>query len=187
MLLDNDEVSGPDLAVFRCSGAPGRNQRAQLRQKFGDHKELAEGGMCPVSFRCGQHDLGVRGELDTAGAATTVVQRDTSYFAIRFTGHQDFQCGGQAVVMMNELCPILCKNNFPLVVGIAQRVRTRRPGLTTVNIVQKEERTPVVPSSILMPAGDGNVAPTAIAGSRTGEHDVVATVGEQVGHGGTQG
>lgn len=139
LLLDNDEVSGPNLAVFRCSGAPGRNQRAQLRQKFGDHKELAEGGMRPVSFRCGQHDLGVRGELDTAGAATTVVQRDTSYFAIRFTGHQDFQCGGQAVVMMNELCPILCKNNFPLVVGIAQRVRTRRPGLTTVNIVQKRK------------------------------------------------
>ena len=40
----------------------------------------------------------------------------------------------------------------------------------------------MIPGRILLPAGDGKIAPTAVAGPRTGEHDAVATIGEQVSH-----
>ncbi|MND71141.1 hypothetical protein D3C80_626610 [compost metagenome] len=180
--LDGDEMCRPHLSLLRGSGAPGGNQRPCLRQVFGDHKELGKGGMGPIGFRCGQHYFGVGGEFDIAAVAATVGQRDTPYLAIPLTRHQHLHGGGQTAVPMEEVGAILGKHDLLLVGGAPQGLRARRPGLATLHIVQEQEVAQVVTGAVRLPTGDGDVAPTAVARPRTGEHDRVTAIGEQVSH-----
>ncbi|MNF43877.1 hypothetical protein D3C84_249780 [compost metagenome] len=186
MVLDDDEVGGPHLLLLGGSGPPGGNQGPQLGQVFGDHKELAESRVGAIRLRCGQHQLGIGGELDMTKAATAVAQGDAPHFPVRLTGDQHLQGGGQAIVMMNELGAILGENHLSLRIRVAKRMSAGGPGLTALDIMEEEEGAPVVAGGVLLPAGDGDVAPAAVTRPGSGEHDAVAAIGEQVGDRGSQ-
>ena len=76
------EVRRPDLGLAGRAPPPRRQQRADVGDELRLHEQLGEGRVGRVGGRRRQHDLGVRGQLDLAGAAAEVRDRHAAHLGV---------------------------------------------------------------------------------------------------------
>ncbi|MCY1390258.1 hypothetical protein D9M71_50740 [compost metagenome] len=163
LALDHREVRDPDRRFLRRTRTAGGDQRAELGQPLGLHEQLGEGRVRIVGGRRREHQFGIGGEFDIAGAASVVGQGDLAYLAIVLAGDQHFETGGQRVLALQELGVMFLEEHFAAGHFRAARLQRRRPHRPALGIAQEDEAAPVVTRRVLAPARHGDVAPAAVA------------------------
>ena len=156
--------------------ATGREQRANLRCKFRFDKELGKSGVGHIGRWRGQGQLRVRGHLDIARANTQIGNREAANFGIVFGGNHNIELSSQRPVTTNNFGVVLEKDRVVTIRLDRGRLISGGPHVSGLFVAQKNILAPTIPGGIFTPAGDGHVAPTAIAGARGSQHHRVAPV-----------
>ena len=174
------QVKHPWHLLSRRAATARAEDRLPLGEDFGLHEQVAEGAMGQVGIERGQHHLGVAGQLDMAGPGRLVGERDPADFHIVLGGDTDFGVGIDRLVAPPVFGTPLDEDRL-IVLGLAQgRLIGGGPIAPRVAVAQVNKGSPTIAGGILAPAGDGQVAPAAVAAAGMGCHDVVAAVGQQM-------
>ncbi|MNI12939.1 hypothetical protein D3C73_661460 [compost metagenome] len=108
----------------------------------------------------------------------------TAQFNVVFRRYDNLQVRVEVQVTRPEFCPRVAEDRF-VALGLTQRgLMCGRPDRIGLHVAQVTEHPPVVLGNILLPTGDSHVVAAAVSTAPAGQHDMVATVGEQL-HGRT--
>src|SRR5579872_4420065 len=76
--VDDGEMRSPYFGLGRRSSASGRQNRANIRDILGFHKQLGKSRMGDVRRLRSQRELAIGGELDLSGAAAGIRDRNAA-------------------------------------------------------------------------------------------------------------
>src|SRR5215471_20830419 len=129
----------------------------------------------------GKNHFGVTRQFDEALRMRMVRESHASQLDVVFNRNADFRADLQLALALAILGARACKNGF-VVFGWAQGgLISHRPEFSRCCIAQINKSSPTIARGILAPAGDGQIAPTAVAASGVGDCQVVTPVGQEVG------
>src|ERR1700733_14453756 len=94
--------------------------------------------------------------------------------------NDNLESGGQRAVAPPEFGAVFKKGSLIRIGLDAARLVTRGPAFARLRVTKKNIAAPLVACDILAPARDCNVAPTAIAGARRGQHHGVPAIRKQM-------
>ena len=178
--LDRRDVGRPDRLLVAGSWPARRQERPDVGGELGLHEQVLEGRMRHVGRLRREHDLGVGRQLDLASVRTEIRQRHSADLRVVLRRHDDGQAGRDRTVAPGELGVILGERDLVAVRLHAAGLMARRPHRAARHVAQEEVAAPRVAGHVLAPAGDGDVAPAAVAGARGRHHDRIPPVRKQV-------
>jgi hypothetical protein len=136
--------------------------------------------MRQVGVQGRQDDLGVARDLDPTRALREVRERDAPDLDVVLGRHAQLRVRLDLLVSPPVLRAIRDEDRL-VVIGLRpRRLVGGRPDTSGVPIAEIDERAPRVARRVLPPAGDREIAPSAVAAARMGRHDVVGAVREQL-------
>ena len=127
-----------------------------------------------------QDNFGVRGQFDVARLAAPIGQGNAAHFRIILAHHRNSHRGEQRPVLARDLHAILVESRAVAVGFASARLITGRPYLAAAHVAQEYVAAPGVQGGIFAPAGERDVAPTAVAGAGGGHHHRVAAIGQEM-------
>ena len=133
--------------------------------------------------RAGQHDFGVTGQFDGALHVGMIGEGHASQLHIVFRRDADFGVDFQIGMVLTKLGARLGEDGFATFGRAKTRLMSGRPEFAGGHIAQVDKCSPAIARSVLAPAGDGQIAPTAVAAAGAADHDVVAAVGQELNFG----
>ncbi|KAF5056940.1 hypothetical protein DSECCO2_362120 [anaerobic digester metagenome] len=147
---------------------------------FGLDKEVAESGVQVVRRGTGQGHLGVAGQVNGPAGPGAVGDAHAAQLDVVFGRHRDLRMGVVIVFPHTEFGPAFREDGFIALRSSARRLVRRGPVFPAVQITQEAKRAPAVAGAVFAPPGHGQILPAAVPAAGIGDHDVVATVGEQL-------
>ncbi len=178
--VDDCEMCRPEVFVGRRPLPAMRDEGIKLRDVFGLHEQFREGRMRHVGRTGAEHDLGIGGYFDVPPHSPHVGERDAPDLGIAFGRDEDFRRRGDSAVAADELGMVLGEVG-DIGVGLRPgRLVGRGPGAAGLGIAEIDPGAPVVEGPVLAPAGHALLVPATPPGSRIGQHDRVAAIGEDL-------
>ena len=134
----------------------------------------------------GQFDIG--GEVDLARAAACIGEGDAPRLGIVFGRDDDFSGGREGARAAGQGGLMFAEDGCMLAGACAPWLCPGGPAFPGLHVVQIDKRSQRIDGRIGPPAGNGQIAPAAVARASGREHDAVAPVRQQVsGRGGRLG
>ncbi|MNK94205.1 hypothetical protein D3C87_1143980 [compost metagenome] len=178
--MDRQKLEHP-RRIVRWAAAPARAQDGAFgRNDLGLHKEISERRMQFIRHGRRDDDLGIAGDFYGPPFEAPVRQVAAPQLDIVFRRHDDFGVRVDLIVGAAEFGPSLGEDDFVVVRPRQGRLVRRGPDGAAVLVLQVAERAPVVAGTVFAPAGHGQVSPTARARAAVGDHDVIASVGQEL-------
>ena len=131
----------------------------------------------------GEHDLGVRGQLDLPHPGAVVGERHPAQLGVVLGADHHLEPAADRAVTPDDLGAVLGEGDLVAVRLDAARLISGRPDLAALRVAEEDEGPPGVASGVLAEAGDGDVLEAAVAGAGRGQHHRVAAVAQQVAPG----
>ena len=124
----------------------------------------------------GEHDLGVRRELDLPGLRPEVREGHAADLRVVFGGDDHLEGGRDAAIAAHDLRPVLREGHVVALRLATARLVARRPRVPALGVAKEDVRATDITRSVFPPAGDGQIAPAAVSGAGGGHHHRVAPV-----------
>ena len=184
--LTDHEVQKPGRLFPFGAGTTGAKNGRTWTQEFGLHEQIAEGGMGSVRRRRREHDFGVTGQLDDAPRAGKIGDGHPAQLDVVLGRDADVGVNFQTRRVLAKLGASLSENGLAAFGDAPARLMGGGPEFAGGHIAQVEKSAPAIARRILAPAGDGKIAPAAVAAARAADHDMIAAIGQEVDFGGAR-
>jgi hypothetical protein len=97
-----------------------------------------------------------------------------------FRGNHHIEGRRQRRVLAREFRAVFVEGDM-IIIGLATaRLKSRRPDLVALHVTQKNIGAKIIAGRVFAPAGDRELAPTAVAGAGAGQHRGIDAVGQQM-------
>ncbi len=151
--------------------------------RLGLDEQFVEGRMLAIDAVGGHGQLNVAGKVDLAAAVGVVYQGNTAYFHVVFRRDADLCFGVDVVSTAPEDGPVQSEVHRIAFSRATDRMIGGGPQAIRPRLVEIAENSPAIAGLVRPPAADFPAFPAAIAAAAVGDHQIVATVGQQQGHG----
>ncbi len=169
-----------DRSLIRAPRSPIGEQRALGLNRLGLNEKLVEGRVLSIRPVGGQRQLEVAGQLELDWFGGSIGYRDPANLDIFFRRDDDLGVGLNPLVPVPEFDSVEVKSDRIILRFFRHRLEGIGPEPVAVDVPNVAERSPVIPSRVCSPAGDIQVTPAAVSTTRTGDHQAVAPVPQQL-------
>ena len=157
----------------RASRAPGPGTNSVSRNSF------AKAGCALIRAAGIQAHLGVAGQVELAGPAAVIDERDQAHFRVVVRRHADGPTGLNVAVPAAELGPVGVEGDLVFIALPGTAADAHRPGRALGRLPDVDELAPAVAGRVLPPAGHIQIPPGAGSAPGRGDHHAVPAVGQQ--------
>ena len=178
--FDNGDMGGPDLGFSRAAAATRGDDDTEFRQVVRDHEHLGKRRMRQIGRLRRKDQFGIRGQVDLARAPARVGQGDAPRLGVILGGHNHFGRRGQGPGAAGECGMMFAEHGAVLTGDRPGGLHACRPAITGLDIAQKHKRSQRIQRRICPPAGDRQIAPTAVACTGWGQHHAITAIGQQM-------
>ncbi len=133
-----------------------------------------------VGGRRREHQFAIGCDFNVASTGAAIRDRHAADLGVVLGRYHDLQGGRDHAVGTNDLRPVLGEGHRVAVGLNAAGLITRGPHGAALDVSQKQIAAAVVARGVFAPTRHAQIAPAAIAGAGTREHDRIAAVREQV-------
>jgi hypothetical protein len=147
--------------------------------EFRFQKKLCESGVSVIRLPVIETHLGIARDFKFAGPVAMVDQRQGADLGICIGHYTNNTPRLDFAIPSTKLRAIGVKLECVFIRGLRQRLSANRPHAFVVKVANVTKLAPAIARGVFAPAGDVQIAPTAVTGAGGRDHHVVRAVGKQ--------